>query len=256
MKTLIIGDTHLMCRLILPRVSEFILELDIKRVILTGDYTDQWGGTNRDDWYQDDLRFLYRWKQEMISQRIEVILLTGNHDIPYLTNQPAYYSAENPATFQWIREMLFDLELQIAYQLGDFLISHAGYTEDYRLEEWHLETLTPEHEGGLIWLNRHVGLSRSGTYVTGSPVWADLNYDLLPFYNKDYPLQIVGHTPIANIDINQTIIGIDSFSLTRSHFPVGSGEMLLYEDGKLSVIENISWNSDANQKAINRYFEV
>jgi len=43
MKTLLIGDTHLMARIILPKASDIIQELDVKRVVLMGDYTDQWG---------------------------------------------------------------------------------------------------------------------------------------------------------------------------------------------------------------------
>ena len=244
-----------MSRIILPRVSKLSLELNIERIILVGDYTDQWEGTNRDDWYRDDLRFLYKWKQRMMSQGIEVILLAGNHDIPYLINQPVYYSIKNPDTFGWVREMLFDLELRIAYQLDDYLISHAGYTQDYQLEEWHFTTLTPEHEVGLTWLYNRIGISRGGRCVTGGPVWADLYRDLANRYNKDYPKQIVGHTSVRSIGLEQTIIGVDSFSLTRTHHPIGNGDMLLYEEGELTVIENSDWNSDENQEKIRKLFK-
>jgi len=244
-----------MSRLILPRVNEVAEELEIQKIILMGDYTDQWEGTKQDNWYKDDLRFLYKWRQEMQTQGIEIIMLAGNHDVPYLIDEQIYYSVENLNTFNWVKEMLFDLELQIAYQLDDYLISHAGYTEDYRLEEWHLRTLTPNDKKGLIWLNNHVGLSRSGVYITGSPIWADLNHDLKKFPHQDYPKQIVGHTPLQNIQVNQPIIGIDSFSLDRRHQPFGSGDMLLYDNGSLSVVENPNWYSKANEISIKKMFQ-
>jgi len=208
------------------------------------------GGVDRDDWYKDDLRFLYSWKQEMASLGIEVVLLAGNHDIPYLINQSVYYSVKNPQTFQWVREILFDLELQIAYQLDDHLLSHAGYTEDYQPEEWHFRKILLDDEKYLIWLHDHVGLSRGGRHITGSPVWADLNRDLYERFNNSYPKQIVGHTSVENIDTKRTIIGVDTFSLTRNHQPLGNGDMLLFEDGELTVVKNSDWKTKENQKII------
>lgn len=239
-----------MSRIILSKANEIIKTLDVKRVVLIGDYTDQWGGVDRDDWYQDDLRFLYNWKQELSSQEIEVVVLSGNHDIPYLINQPVYYSVKNPQTFQWVREILFDLELQIAYQLDDYLLSHAGYTENYQPEEWHFRKIIPDDKISLEQLHNHVGLSRGGRYITGSPIWADLNRDLYERFNNSYPKQIVGHTPVENINTKRTIIGVDTFSLTRNHQPLGNGDMLLYEDGKLTVVENKDWKTNENQRII------
>jgi len=199
-----------MNQLILPKASELVLELKVKRIIMIGDYTDQWGGTICENWYKDDLRFLYQWKQEMKLQGIEVVLLAGNHDVPYLIDKQIYYSVSNLNAFNWVKEILFDLDLQIAYQLDNYLVSHAGYTEDYWLEEWHFNPLTPENKEELIWLHDHVGLSRGGKYITGSPIWADLNHDLNNFFHQEYPKQIVGHTPIGVIQTNNSIIGIDT----------------------------------------------
>lgn len=254
LKTLLIGDTHLMNRLILPRVSEAILKLQVNRIIMIGDYTDQWGATTCEHWYKADLRFLYKWKQEMKSQGIEVIMLAGNHDVPYMIDKQVYYSVSNLIAFNWVKEMLYDLELQIAYQLDDFLVSHAGYTEDYRLETWHLNTLTHKHQDKLAWLHAHVGLSRSGVYLTGSPIWADLKHDLSKFPHQEYSKQIVGHTPVEKITTNESIIGIDTFSLTTNYRPIGNGDMLLYEKGILSVINNPDWQSEINQETIKQCF--
>ena len=240
-----------MCRLILPNLNKLIEEQGVKRVILMGDYTDQWGAIGYPDMYKDDLRFLYRWKSEMKAHKVEVVLLIGNHDIPYLIGEPMYYSVMSPYAFDWVKEMLYDLDLQVVYRLGDYLVSHSGFTEDYEPFAWHFEILTANHKDRLAWLHDHVGLSRGGRYVTGSPVWADLNRDLLEFYHNDYPKQIVGHTPITSISLTSNIIGIDTFSLSRSHVPLGNGEMLLYEDGKVSVMKHPIWKDAVVEKYFN-----
>jgi len=246
MKTLLIGDTHLMCRLILPEVSKVVKDRGIDRVILMGDYTDQWGATCYPEFYKDDLRFLYRWKEQMVASGVEVVLLAGNHDVPYLIDEQVSYSVTNPFAFEWVKEMLYDLELQIAYQLGDFLVSHAGYTEDYEPKKWHFETLKSDQLEKLTWLHDHVGLSRGGRFITGSPIWADYKLDLKEFYHRDFPKQIVGHTPFEKIDLTTDRIGIDTFSISRNaeHTPLGNGDMLVYEDGRLDIVHNTAWKAD------------
>ena len=254
MKTLLIGDTHLMARIILPKVSAIVQELAVNRVIFTGDYTDQWGCVGLDNCYKDDLRFLYRWKQEMISQEIEVVMLIGNHDAPYLIGKQVNYSVANVFTFEWVKKMLYNLELQIAYWLDDFLISHAGYTANYEPMKWHFETITKDYQKKLQSLHNHVGLSRRGRYITGSPIWADLKRDMIEYYHKDFPKQIVGHSRVDSISLDENIIGIDTFSLDTNHQPLGNGDMLVHENGELTIINFPEWQSKVYQKQRNECF--
>ena len=241
MKTLLVGDTHLMCGLILSFVSTVIKKRDVKRVILMGDYTDQWGCLSCPDIYKDDLRLLYDWKVAQEQQGIHVILLAGNHDVPYLINEKVYYSLANQQGFQWVKEILLSLKLQIAYQLDDYLVSHAGYTEDYEPEAWHFESLLAQHLYDLKVLHEQAGISRGGRFKTGSPIWADFNRDLAVNPNLNHLKQIVGHTPVRKIETAKQTIPIDTFSLDRAHFPIGDGSMLLYNEGNFQVIENPTW---------------
>ena len=255
MKTLLVGDTHLMARIILLKVREVIKELNVKRIILMGDYTDQWGCVDFDGCYKDDLRFLYRWKQEMVSQGVEVVMLAGNHDVPYLIDKQVSYSVANLFTFEWVKQLLYDLELQIAYRLDDVLVSHAGYTEDYEPMKWHFETIISKFKDKLDELHNHIGLSRGGRYITGSPIWADFRRDMTDYYHKDYPKQIVGHSWVESITLDQDIIGIDTFSLDTNYKPLGNGDMLLYENGNLIVIEFPEWRSREYQNKRIECFE-
>lgn len=252
MCVLFIGDTHLMNGLILPRIEKIIKKHDVKKIIFTGDYTDHWGNQKNCNLYIKDLTFLYDWKQRMISKEIEVVMLAGNHDVPYLADLPQHYSAKIPKTFKKIRKILFSLDLRIAHKHDDLLISHAGYTEMYQVEPWHLESLEERHKGLLRELEFQVGLIRGGSYRLGGPIWADRS-ELITFPNPDYDVQIVGHTPVPQISLSKHI-GIDTFSVDRKFKSRGVGQVLIYKDGFL--VEDIDWASEDALKARKEYMKA
>jgi len=190
----------------------------------------------------------------MQEQKIEVIFLLGNHDIPYMVGKPSYYSLVGRKNQEKVGELLFRLGTQVAFQLDDYLLSHAGYTKDYTPEGWHFEktqfTSIPELE----LLEFQVGFSRGGQMNTGSPVWADFTRDLKKNYHPDFPKQIVGHTPVREIDLRDEVIDIDVFSLVSDYRPIGDGALLLYDEGELTVLPFPNWCSiDTFEKTVDRF---
>lgn len=162
-------------------------------------------------------------KTDLEIKGIEVILLIGNHDVPYLTFRPMSYSLMKISDFYRIGEALWMLKPQIAYQLDEYLVSHAGYTEHFQLEEWHLNPVTYDHKADLLLLNQQVSWARGGRYRTGSPIWADFHQELSQFPNPNFSKQIVGHTPVRKIHISESeyLINIDTFSLDSEFNLVG-----------------------------------
>lgn len=236
MKTIIVGDLHLKAQLILPIVAENTIKYSCTQIILTGDYTDDWGQRQNTDLYLEELNYIINWKSNMKQLGINVITLLGNHDSSYLVDELLTYSLQNREGFKMVSEKLLKLEVQIAFNLDDYLISHAGYCYGQELKDWHLKILTLLELEGINNLNQHVGLSRGGRYYTGSPLWADYNLDLLDLPNPKFPKQIVGHTPVSEIDLlNSNLINIDTFNLNPiSEYPyyefIGNGDLLLYDD--------------------------
>ena len=245
MKTLIIGDTHLMNEIIIPFVDIALKKHEINRVVMVGDYVDQWGMENNYQLYLRELEFLKKWKSEMEFAGIEVVNLVGNHDIPHMTGIPMYYSLQNLDFFDIVGKKLLDLGVQVAYQLDDFVISHAGYAIGYGPEEWNMSLLMEKDMTKLDELHAQAGKSRGGRNTYGGPVWADFNRDLVDYFNPDIPKQIVGHTPQSTINFvnHDQIIGVDTFSLAGSLLPVSDGSMLLYQQGGMEVIENPTWKT-------------
>lgn len=111
-------------------------------MILLGDYTDAYEQNYNTKLYLAEMDFLISWKIKLQAKGIQVITLMGNHDAPYLTLYPKYYSLRDSEGFILVHNKLLTLGLQVAFQLGDYLVSHAGYTKDFEPKKWHFEPIT------------------------------------------------------------------------------------------------------------------
>lgn len=186
MKTILLGDLHLKAEIILPMVEKKVKELGVKRVIFLGDYMDAYEQEKNIELYMNELDYLFIWKSKMSIFGVEVINLLGNHDVSYLTITPRMYSLQNTDGFLSVGQKLLKLNLQIAFQLDDYLVSHAGYTQDFDLEYWHFETINKILIEKLDDLEDHVGRFRGGEYLLGSPLWADFDHELSYLPNPKY----------------------------------------------------------------------
>lgn len=242
--TLFVGDMHLQMSLILKLVTKAINIYNIEHVVFIGDYTDQFGCIDLPNLYIDQLNLLNDWVSHYRDKDIKVTLLIGNHDIPYLINRPEYYSLKTNE-FSLVSKLLWGLNMQVAVNLDNYIISHAGYINNTLPKSWHLETLTYNHVEGLYDLNGNVGVARGG-YSKGSPVWTDFYSELLPNQNVKNGIQIVGHTPVKTIEIlnNGHLFGIDTFSLDQNHNPISDGSLLAVVNNKPTIIKNNEWLSN------------
>lgn len=87
MRTIVVGDMHQKQRLILPIVDGATRLLGAKRVVLLGDYCDDWSP----DRETTDARRLVEglehqadWVDRTRGRGIQVDVLLGNHDMQYL----------------------------------------------------------------------------------------------------------------------------------------------------------------------------
>lgn len=261
MKTLFIGDLHLKARLILPLVAQVIAEHQIERLVFMGDYCDLHGQTENAKLYAQELLYLQKWQQGQLEVGVEIINLLGNHDIFYLLGVPAEFSVTDRGAFFAVQNFLENFQLQVAYQLDDYLISHAGFNILFDLAPWHLVPLNQasitEHEKELEIFARAVGPMRGGGDMAGSPVWADFReLELIP--NAEIPKQIVGHTPQEVIKFTEHVIGVDTFSVyldmdSLTYQFIGNGDLLCYEDGRFTVIPT-DWQSEATRTALSKLY--
>lgn len=262
MKTLLVGDLHLKAQIILPLIEKKVRDLGCQQVILLGDYMDAYDQTKNVELYLNELKYLLSWKSLMQMQDIKVITLLGNHDAPYLAYEPKIYSLQDNASIIKVHDMLLKLGLQVSFKLDDYLVSHAVYTETYKLEKWHLSVLGSGDSKKIAWLEEHSGVGRGGRYSFGSPIWADFEQELCLAPNKKYSRQIVGHTPQNQVNFFEkgqySVVGIDTFTVVpkkrKPYFEqTGSGEVLLYENGGLTPVL-LNWKNDQVIEAISHNF--
>ena len=163
-------------------------------------------------------------------------MLIGNHDFHYMSDCGGRYGGYNTWHAPEIGELLRETKehLQAAYQVGDFLFTHAGVSK-----EWY-EANFPE-DGNIseqindLWSYdkrsfNHSGMEMYGNYDGEGPMW------IRPQALRRNPLndtiiQVVGHTNMRVIDYDDNHYFVDTLPY----------EYLTIEDGILTINEtNIS----------------
>ena len=254
-KTILVGYTHLKNALILPILDDIIEKHNVKQVIFMGDYLDTkiQGQQSNVGLYAKDLVYLVDWKKKATDKGISCKFLIGNHDIFYYLGIPTSFTLTNQEAFEAVGDTLEELDLQIAFQLDDYIVSHAGYNFLFDVEDWHFSRLSLENEDELIRFASTIGPMRGGQDLAGSPVWAHIE-EIKIAPNPDYPKQIVGHTPQPSIDLSKNVIGIDTFAIDEEMNFYGNGDILFYDSDtkELSVIPT-SWKSVATLDKLKKY---
>ncbi|GHU43354.1 phosphoesterase [Bacilli bacterium] len=236
MKTIVVGDLHLQGTHILPLIDKVIAQHKIERVVLLGDYFDQWGQNFNSNLYEREVAYLKSWVLKHREQGLAVILLIGNHDAPYLLGLLRHYSISDASIVNLIKETLLELGVQLCIEVEDYLISHAGFAGKQLPEKWYFEPMTLEKFEALNKLENTVGYVRGGRDSVGSLLWADYKYELTTGFNEKYAKQIVGHTPVSKGMASGQLWGMDTFSLYQDYRPIGNGDVLLIENGTASII--------------------
>lgn len=246
---LLVGDIHDKARRVLPVVDRLLAsgDFNIQRVIMLGDYLNDWGVSSRGE--REDFRFLCDWVNAKPDGLVVMVL--GNHDLPYLIprNTAAWRAVRRvapgfkPKAYTDVHELLTTGRvarvLTPAYAFmtvngATWLATHAGVTSSWLTAHGHGDLVYSDtlYTSGIAadvvdmmremvarggWENLNEAGEMRGGYpgTAPSPLWADrseLIADPLPRVN-----QIVGHTPVSTPTINMTRThnpenGLDAYS--------------------------------------------
>ena len=244
MKTVILGDTHGMS------VWKLIVHTEKPdRVIFMGDYFDSFNISAAEQIF--NFNEIIEYKE---TSGVEVIMLIGNHDHHYFPE--IGYTGTSGYQYSAAAAIGMALEtnrkhLQMAYQMDDFLFSHAGispvwldgvFDDEYG---WKIENVAVDVNEQFKYKPKTFefsGFEPSGDNTTQTPIW--IRPRSLMSANKKHEKglknhyrQIVGHTQMKHLDL----IGSDKFTGGRYYFvdtlPT-SGEYLMIVDG---VLMTNSW---------------
>lgn len=245
MKILFVGDIH---------THDYILD-DIKRldkkykfnkIVLFGDYVDDWLSSGYDS--IETLNKII----ELKNSNNKYTLLLGNHELSYLGFPCSghQYSQEKEIENILLKNIdLFDFYTSV--QCGDkkYYCSHAGFTNEY-LEnvfnqndyddinyEEHLQKINKNKLNNLF-LASLCSYMRGGSNNCSSFLWADRKEHLYFNENEEpiIPYQIIGHTPVTHIDLNNDFIFIDTHSTYRDGTPFGDKSYLGWINNKFVIL--------------------
>lgn len=234
MKTAVLGDIH--GRTLWKSVVE---QEKPDRLIFIGDYFDSFDikGVDQINNFQDIIAY----KQ---SGQCEVVMLIGNHDHHYFpeignTGTSGYQTLLAPS-IQFIIDENRE-HLQMAYQMGDFLFSHAGVSSVfmdnvYGAGGWKVESIADDLNEMYKYKPKTFifnGFDPYGDDECQTPIW--IRPRSLMKANKDTlrtkVIQVVGHTQQNQIDVEGKATGgryyfIDTLGT--------SGEFLIIEDSMVT----------------------
>lgn len=235
-RALIVPDAHLKIEVI-EKGMELANKLMCDRVILLGDYFDDWFAMDTD--YYDMRAYL---KELLRKNHGRVIPLLGNHELSYLGFPCSGYNRHVEPIVRGTVEN--DHRFAFCYSLDGVLYSHAGVTKEWVISN----ELIPRHM-----VRYHMGIKNGAEMVedavygiedlsilaqTGpargghgipSPVWADLTELIADPIGKF--TQVVGHTPVEQIEKIGNCYFCDVFSNGND-----SDEYLFVRDGEPEIV--------------------
>lgn len=247
MKILAIGDLHTKTD-DLQRFDDAIALVKPDKVVLMGDYLDDWGAG-----MAHNLAMFYK-LVTWIDAHDTVIALTGNHDYAYLdTRAPAPGKTKGiEGDVAELIEGRWGSAFVLAFGVDNWLFTHAGVTDGWwRLTNELAESATEMAEKindfyassiGSNYLNM-VGRKRGGNNKHASPLWAD-RMELIqdPLLNPSLS-QCVGHSPVSSVDVvdnpnSSILVFCDTFSTNSYGYPLGD-ESLALIDTETNVLQEI-----------------
>ena len=264
MKTIVVGDMHQKQHPILPIVDNAIRFLGARRVVLLGDYCDDYS-PNRDTTdakkLLEGLEFQADWIDRTRGRGIQVDVLLGNHDMQYLIERQG--PGTNLNCIIPVQRLLAQMNVRMATAVDGWLATHAGLTSQFAnvvLEidsnaarsdrpSYSAESLSEQlnatldhalsemfergNDEELLLLNL-CGPGRGGACIPG-PLWAstsELTLLGIPRLN-----QIIGHTPVYSVReleeqgfCGERYMACDTFSTDFDFRPLGDGSILLTDD--------------------------
>ena len=247
MKTIVIGDVHgrSLWKLIVNQ------EQDADRIVFIGDYFDSFD-IKGDDQINNFLDIIEYKK----SSNKEIIMLVGNHDFHYFpevgdTGTSGYQTRLAPS-IQHVIDSNKE-HLQMAYQMDEFLFSHAGISSRFLdsvfgIDGWKIETMVEQinelfkykpltfNFGEAVSIKKMSYLDPYGDNEEQSPIW--IRPRSLMAANKNTlrkeVIQVVGHTQVKKLDL----VGAEKAAGGRYYLidcQGTTGEYLIIEDGNLIV---------------------
>ena len=191
------------------------------------DIPDEWGHRFDLDLYKKTFDRAI----EYAKQFPETLWCYGNHDLSYVWMQPetGYSPLAVPAVSNKLAALRNSLpdESQLAYihRIDNVLFTHGGLTHAFA---GHYAQDIDYKDTDAV-LKRINSLGFREIWDDASPIWFRPQYCNERMYREEDMLQVVGHTPVKEIERTGSILSCDLFSLYRNGDPIGTREFILLD---------------------------
>ncbi len=240
MKVLVIPDVHLK-----PYMFEWAEKLLNVKVADTAvclmDLADDWNKGLQLDLY----RQIYNSAIDFAQKFPEAKWCYGNHDLSYLWGEmESGFSGAAAATVQEGIARLNgalpdDNPIRYIQRIDNVIFSHGGISEDFvrrHIIPSKVNSSNPEDvqfvidEINVLW--------RNDMWRDDSPIWfrPQSGYaEYMPVYLPEGYLQVVGHTPVEDIQVERGIVSCDVFSTYADGKPIGCQEFPIVDTETFEV---------------------
>ena len=230
MKILVIPDVHLKPWMF-DRASEILNSGAAKKAVCLMDIPDDWGQEYNLGLYEKTFDAAIRFQKEFP----ETLLCYGNHDLSYewLQYESGFSSVAIPVVQKKLSELRRELpdRSQMAYihRIDDVLFLHGGLTHAF--VKYYANDVDYDDTDAVI--EKINLLGRNEMWDDASPLWFRPQFYNEKMYKEEDLLQVVGHTPVMQIDRLGNMLSCDLFSTYSTGDPIGTQEYLL--------IDTVTW---------------
>ena len=230
MKILVIPDVHLKPWMF-DRASEILNSGAAKKAVCLMDIPDDWGQEYNLGLYEETFDAAIRFQKEFP----ETLWCYGNHDLSYewLQYESGFSSVAIPVVQKKLSELRRELtdRSQMAYihRIDDVLFLHGGLTHAF--VKYYANDVDYDDTDAVI--EKINLLGRNEMWDDASPLWFRPQFYNDKMYKEEDLLQVVGHTPVMQIDRLGNMLSCDLFSTYSTGDPIGTREYLL--------IDTVAW---------------
>ena len=226
MEMLVIPDCHLKPWMF-SRASEIMRQSDISGAVCLMDIADDWGQDTNLGLYEDTYDAAIGFSRD----HPETLWCYGNHDISYMweRTESGYSPLAQPVVKEKIYELMAALphprQLAFVHRQDSVLFSHGGLA-DLFVRRFVPLRYYDDPDSVIREIN---DLGPNELWRDLSPLWLRPQYEPVKMYRSRELLQVVGHTPVKDVNKKKNYISCDVFSTYRNGKPYGSQEFMIID---------------------------
>ena len=226
MKVLVIPDVHLKPWMF-DRAAEIMKEGEAEKAVCLMDIPDDWGKAFLLGIYEETYDAAVRFQKA----HPDTLWCWGNHDLSYawLQAESGFSSIAIPVVNEGLsalrRELPDESSMRYIHRIDDVLFLHGGITHAF-VKYYAADADYDDADAVMEKINM---LGMKEMWDDASPIWYRPQFGKEKMYKENELLQVVGHTPVMQIDRLGSVLSCDLFSTYRNGTPIGTQEFLLID---------------------------